>query len=81
MAYLPSLPRGAVLLDVFRAYPETARPRLDYHQALLRGASPLSVADRDLVAAPVSGLTACQCCHGVHTATAGRSGCPKARAR
>ena len=39
MAYLPSLPGDAVLLDVFRAYPDTARPPLDYHQALLRGPS------------------------------------------
>jgi hypothetical protein len=37
MTYLPSLPEGAVLLDVLRAYPETARPLLDYHQALMRG--------------------------------------------
>ena len=28
-----------MLLDVFRAYPDTARPLLDYHQALLRGAA------------------------------------------
>ena len=39
MAYLRSLPGDAVLLDVFRAYPDTARPLLDYHQALLRGPS------------------------------------------
>jgi hypothetical protein len=39
MTYVPSLPGGAVLLDVFRAYPDTARPLLDYHQAQLRGRS------------------------------------------
>jgi uncharacterized peroxidase-related enzyme len=55
---------------VFRAYPQTARPLLDYHQALLRGPSPLSVAERELIAAYVSGLNACRYCHGVHTATA-----------
>ena len=70
MAYLPSLPADAVLLDVFRAYPDTARPLMDYHQALLRGPSPLSVAERELIAAYVSGLNACRYCHGVHTATA-----------
>jgi hypothetical protein len=42
MAYLPSLPGDSVLLDVFRAYPDTARLLLDYHQALLRGPSPLA---------------------------------------
>jgi len=70
MTYLSSLPEGAVLLDVFRAYPETARPLLDYHQALMRGPSPLSVAERELIAAYVSGLNACRYCHGVHAATA-----------
>src|SRR5215472_3075036 len=70
MAYLLSLPDDAVLLDVFRAYPELYRPLLDYHQALLRGPSPLSVAERELIAAYVSGLNACGYCHGVHTATA-----------
>ena len=70
MAYLPSLPADAVLLDVFRAYPGTARPLLDYHHALLRGPSPLTVAERELIAAYVSGLNACHYCHGVHQATA-----------
>ena len=80
VAYLPSLPGDAVLLDVFRAYPDTARPLLDYHQVLLRGPSPLSVAERELIAAFMSGLNACGYCHGVHTATAqalrGRRGNP-----
>lgn len=70
MVYLPSLPGHAVLLDVFRAYPDTAGPLLDYHQAVLRGPSPLSVAERELIAAYVSGLNACRYCHGVHQATA-----------
>src|SRR5262245_10721096 len=70
MTYLPSLPGDAVLLDVFRAYPGTSRLLLQYHQALLRGPSPLTVAERELIAAYVSGLNACRYCHGVHTATA-----------
>lgn len=77
MAYLPSLPAGAVLLDVFRANPDTARPLLDYHQALLRGPSPLTVAERELIAAYVSGLNACGYCHGVHAATAEAFGIPE----
>src|SRR5260221_8608710 len=77
MTYLPSLPSDAVLLDVFRAYPGTARPLLDYHQALLRGPSPLTVAERELIAAYVSGLNACRYCHGVHTATAQAFGIPE----
>jgi len=50
MPCLPSLPDDAVLLDVFHAYPQTSRPLLEYHQALLRGPSPLSVAERELIA-------------------------------
>jgi uncharacterized peroxidase-related enzyme len=70
MTYLPSLPPGAVLLDLFGTYPEIYRPLLNYHQALLRGPSPLTVAERELIAAYVSGLNACGYCHGVHQATA-----------
>lgn len=77
MTYLPSLPDDAVLLDVFRAYPEASRPLLEYHQVLLRGPSPLSVAERELIAAYVSGLNACGYCHGVHTATAQAFGIPE----
>jgi len=70
MTYLRSLPSQAVLRDVFAAFPRTSRPLLDYHQALLRGPSPFSVAERELIAAYVSGLNACDYCHGVHAATA-----------
>lgn len=70
MPHLPSLPENAVLVDVFRAYPDTAGPLLDYHEVLLRGPSPLSVAERELIAAYVSGLNSCHYCHGVHAATA-----------
>jgi AhpD family alkylhydroperoxidase len=70
MSYLRSLPDRAVLRDVFAAFPQASRPLLDYHQALLRGPSPFGVAERELIAAYVSGLNACDYCHGVHTATA-----------
>src|SRR6185503_576628 len=70
MPYLESLPDDAVLLNVFQAYPDTARPLLDYHELVMRGPSPFSVAERELIAAYVSGVNACGYCHGVHTATA-----------
>lgn len=70
MSYLPSLRVDAVLLDVFKAFSETSKPLLDYHQILLRGPSPFTVAQRELIAAYVSGLNACHYCHGVHGATA-----------
>jgi uncharacterized peroxidase-related enzyme len=77
MPYLPSLRSDAVLLDVFKAFPETTLPLLDYHQVLLRGPSPFSQAERELIAAYVSGLNACNYCHGVHTATAEAFGIPE----
>lgn len=60
------LPDAPDLADVFRAYPVGLRPLLEYHDALLRGESPLSVADRELIAAYVSGLNACGFCLGAH---------------
>jgi uncharacterized peroxidase-related enzyme len=70
MVFSKSLSKDAVLLDVFKAYPETSRPLIDYHETLLRGPSPLSVAERELIAAFVSTLNACSYCTGVHEATA-----------
>lgn len=70
MSYLPSLPEHAVVGDVFAAYPDTATHLMAYHQQLLRGPSPFSEAERELIAAYVSGLNSCEYCHGVHTATA-----------
>ncbi|MHA1563788.1 MAG: carboxymuconolactone decarboxylase family protein [Alphaproteobacteria bacterium] len=57
----------------------------DYHGAgfdhidqftedVMRGPSSLSVAERELIAAFVSGLNACQFCHGVHSHTAAAYG-------
>jgi uncharacterized peroxidase-related enzyme len=70
MSFLPSLPDGATLLDVFRTFPETSRPLIRFHEALLRGPSPFSEAERELIAAYVSGLNRCRYCYGVHSATA-----------
>jgi uncharacterized peroxidase-related enzyme len=68
--YLKSLPEDAVLLQVFRAHPETARPLMDFHELLMRRPSPFTAAERELIAAYVSGVNACGYCHGVHTKTA-----------
>lgn len=77
MSHLRSLPEQAVLLDVFKAYPAVSRPLLEYHEVLLRGPSPLSVGQRELIAAYVSGLNSCHYCHGIHTATAEAFGVPR----
>lgn len=77
MSFLKSLPPDAVLLDVFKAFPATTKPLIEYHEVLLRGPSPLSVAERELIAGYVSGLNACGYCYGVHEATAREFGIPQ----
>ena len=76
MPFLPSLRAGASLLDVFKAFPETSKLLIEFHEALLRGPSPFSEAERELIAAYVSALNRCRYCQGVHTATAERLGAP-----
>ena len=70
MPFLPSLPKGASLLHLFKAFPETSKPLIEFHEALLRGRSPFTEGERELIAAYVSGLNHCRYCHGVHSATA-----------
>lgn len=52
----------------------TGRPLIEYHEALLRGESPFTVAERETMAAYVSGVNACKYCHGAHTAAAKQFG-------
>lgn len=66
MALFPSLPETPHLADVYRRFPEHVKPLLVYHDLLLRGESPLSVGERELIAAYVSGLNACAFCYGAH---------------
>jgi len=70
MPFLPSLPDDSTLLNVFQKYPDLSIVVLDYHERLMRGDSPLSRGERELIAAYASGLNACRYCHGVHSATA-----------
>jgi uncharacterized peroxidase-related enzyme len=70
MSFLRSLKPEAGLLQIFQAFPETARPLLQYHEVLLRGDSPFSAAERELIAAYVSGLNNCNYCRAVHSQTA-----------
>jgi uncharacterized peroxidase-related enzyme len=70
MSYLRLLKPDAGLLQIFQAFPEVARPLLEYHEVLLRGESPFSAAERELIAAYVSGLNNCNYCRAVHSQTA-----------
>lgn len=66
----PSLPQDLQLLDLFRRFPHSVPPLLDYHDRLLRDSSPLTVAERELIAAYVSALNSCDFCHGAHAIAA-----------
>lgn len=77
MSLLPSLTKEATLLDVFKMFPDTSKPLIAFHEALLRGKSPLTEAERELIAAYVSALNRCRYCQAVHTATAERLGIAK----
>lgn len=59
---------GIRSLAMFR--PETGRPLYELAQVLLRGESPLSEAERELIAAYVSHLNNCVFCRNSHAAAA-----------
>jgi uncharacterized peroxidase-related enzyme len=48
-----------------------------YHECILRGESPLSVAERELIASYVSGLNNCRFCHETHREAAFHFGFPR----
>lgn len=60
--------------DILAHNPAAGRALIEYHEIVLRGPSPLTPGERELIAAYVSGLNECRYCHGVHTATAAAFG-------
>jgi uncharacterized peroxidase-related enzyme len=74
MMYLKSVPDESGLVSLFRSYPEFARPLLALHEEIMRAQSPFAAAERELIAAYVSGLNSCSYCHDVHSATAAAFG-------
>jgi len=66
MTLFPSLSDDAHLSDVFLRFPRGIRPLLELHDALLREDGALTIAQRELIAAYVSGLNGCDFCYGAH---------------
>src|SRR5262249_22458765 len=56
--------------------PEAGRILMELHEAIMRGPSPLTPGERELIAAYVSGLNECRYCHGVHAEAAKAFGLP-----
>jgi uncharacterized peroxidase-related enzyme len=74
MPKLRSLPEQPVMRDLYRTYPASCRPLGELTEAAMRGPSPFTQGQRELIAAYVSGLNACTYCHGTHVAVAAACG-------
>lgn len=73
MPHLQSL-RNGTLFDVFLQYPKYSESLHLFLEDLLRGASPFTVAERELIAGYVSGLNKCTFCCSVHAGLAEQLG-------
>jgi uncharacterized peroxidase-related enzyme len=76
MGFIPSLPEQTNLSDVIKAFSKGWPEMLAFHDAVLRSDSPLSIAERELIAAYVSGLNECRFCVNAHTVYAEAFGVP-----
>ena len=70
MSYLKGLPENTDLWDVIRAREDLWKFTIPASENIMRGPSPLSLAERELIASYVSGLNACSYCFDAHSATA-----------
>jgi uncharacterized peroxidase-related enzyme len=70
MALLRSLPENATLADLRRTYADLLEKLRPYGHRLMRGPSPLTSGERELIAAFVSGVNSCRYCHGAHSLVA-----------
>ncbi|MDQ7019309.1 MAG: peroxidase-related enzyme [Robiginitomaculum sp.] len=78
MSVYPSLKDPAYLEDLFVRFPRGTGPLMAFHDAVLRNEdSPLSIAEREIIAALVSGLNACAFCYGAHKTMAMAFGLPE----
>jgi uncharacterized peroxidase-related enzyme len=78
MPFLPSIAEDAKVPHVLALFSDrgstAGRPLIEFHEALLRGASPFTVPQREMMAAFVSGINACEYCYGAHTASSKQFG-------
>lgn len=75
MPFLKAIHKGDKVPHALAAFNTgTARPLVEFHEALLRGDSPLEIGERELIAAFVSATNACAYCEGAHAAAAANFG-------
>jgi AhpD family alkylhydroperoxidase len=70
MLFLPSLPKKATLLDLDEEYGDLLRPIAPFVHGVMRGPSPLSRGERELIGAYVSALNRCRICFESHVLVA-----------
>ncbi len=70
MSFFRSLPEDAGVRHILSLNRAAGRALVEFHTAAMRNASGLTPRDKELIAAYVSGLNACQYCYGVHAQTA-----------
>lgn len=79
MPFMPSMDATDGVPHAFQKFNTgTGKPLIEFHQILMRSEdSPLTVAERELIAGYVSGVNACRYCHGAHTRAAEFFGVPE----
>lgn len=77
MPFMKSFPAESEIGDVYRFDSYIWQPFGEFSRKLMRGPSPLTPGERELIAGYVSGLNACEFCHGAHTAAAVAFGFPE----
>ncbi|MBT8079328.1 MAG: peroxidase-related enzyme [Gammaproteobacteria bacterium] len=66
MTYPKNLADDAKVYDVFLGRPQTFTPFTETCEQIMRGRSPLSAGQRELIGSYVSRLNSCPYCHDVH---------------
>lgn len=76
MPFPPSFPENADVRTVMAQRPDVYRHWHLVGEGIMRGDSPFTMGERELIAGYVSGINACAYCHGAHTAVAVAFGFP-----
>jgi len=74
MPLLRSLPEQPVMRDLYKSQPASCRQLGELTEVAMRGPSPFTQGQRELIAAYVSGLNACKYCHTTHAGVAAAFG-------
>lgn len=77
MPFPPSFPTDADVRTVMSQRPDVYHHWHQFGEGIMRGPSPFTPGERELIAGFVSGVNACAYCHGSHTAVAIAFGFPE----